>query len=116
MGRPAADLQRVRDADLEQFGRDREQSGAEAGGGIASGFGATTTLNNSEVSWNTVPGTAGGGGIVSLASALTLKSSTVDDNTGPGGGGIASGNGRVAGRQLDHAEQERDQQQHRHRR
>ena len=84
-------------ADVERLGRDRNTS-AQAGGGIASGFGATATLNNSEVSWNTVPTDgSGGGGIVSLGSALTLNSSTVDHNTGPGGGGIASGNGMGGG-------------------
>lgn len=73
-------------------------TGTSAGGGIASALGATTTLNNSEVSWNTVPGSgSGGGGILSLASTLTLNSSTVDHNTGPGGGGIASGNGNGGG-------------------
>ena len=69
-----------------------------AGGGIASAFGATTTLNKSEVSWNTVPDTgSGGGGMLSLASTLTLNRSTVDHNSGPGGGGIASGNGQGGG-------------------
>jgi hypothetical protein len=72
--------------------------GADAGGGIANAFGATATLNKSEVSWNTVPaGGSGGGGILGLASTLTLNSSLVDHNTGPGGGGIASGNGMGGG-------------------
>jgi hypothetical protein len=71
---------------------------SDAGGGIANGFGATATLNKSEVSWNSVPETgSGGGGILGIASSLTLNNSTVDHNTGPGGGGIASGNGMGGG-------------------
>jgi hypothetical protein len=71
---------------------------SDAGGGIANGFGATATLNKSEVSRNTVPETgSGGGGILGIASSLTLNDSTVDHNTGPGGGGIASGNGMGGG-------------------
>jgi len=74
-----------------------------AGGGIASGTmgpgpGATLILNNSEVSWNTVPPTGqGGGGILSIAGTLTLNNSTIDHNTASGGGGIASGNGSGGG-------------------
>jgi len=72
---------------------------ASAGGGIAAAQGAAVTLNNSEVSWNTVPSVsgAGGGGILSMASTLTLNSSLVDHNVAPGGGGIASGNGNGGG-------------------
>jgi CHRD domain len=76
---------------------------SEAGGGIASGTmgpgpGATLTLNNSEVSWNTVPPDGlGGGGIVSIAGILTVNNSTIDHNSGSGGGGIASGNGNGGG-------------------
>src|SRR5207248_2354796 len=70
----------------------------DAGGGVASAFGATTTLNKSEVSSNTVPTTgSGGGGMLSLAATLTLNDSMVDHNAGPGGGGIASGNGMGGG-------------------
>ena len=71
---------------------------SDAGGGIANGFGATATLNKSEVSWNTVPQTgSGGGGMLGIAASLTLNQSLVDHNTGPGGGGIASGNGNGGG-------------------
>jgi hypothetical protein len=71
---------------------------SDAGGGIANGFGATATLNKSEVSWNTVPETgSGGGGMLGIAASLTLNQSLVDHNTGPGGGGIASGNGNGGG-------------------
>jgi hypothetical protein len=71
---------------------------SDAGGGIANGFGATATLNKSEVSWNTVPETgSGGGGILGIAASLTLNDSIVDHNTAPGGGGIASGNGMGGG-------------------
>ena len=78
-------------------------SAAGAGGGIASGTmgpgpGASATLNNSEVSWNTVPPTGqGGGGILSISGTLNLNNTTVDHNTAPGGGGIASGNGNGGG-------------------
>jgi hypothetical protein len=75
-------------------------SSAQAAGGIGNAFGATAVLNNSEVSWNSVPENAtgmGGGGIVSVASDLTLNSSIVDHNGAPGGGGIASGNGMGGG-------------------
>lgn len=43
---------------------------ASAGGGIAAAQGAVVTLNNSGVSWNTVPSDtgSGGGGILSMAS------------------------------------------------
>lgn len=70
-----------------------------AGGGIAAAQAAVVTLNNSAVSWNTVPSDsgAGGGGILSMASTLTLNSSLVDHNVSPGGGGIASGNGNGGG-------------------
>jgi hypothetical protein len=74
-----------------------------AGGGIASGTmgpgpGATLTLNNSEVSWNTVPSSGmGGGGILSISGTLTINNSTIDHNTASGGGGIASGNGAGGG-------------------
>jgi hypothetical protein len=72
---------------------------ASAGGGIGDAFGATATLNKSEVSWNTVPSDmgSGGGGIISMAATLTLNDSTVDHNVAPGGGGIASGNGMGGG-------------------
>src|SRR5262249_54112499 len=71
---------------------------ADAGGGIANGFGATATFNKSEVSWNTVPPAgSGGGGILGIAASLTLNDSTVDHNTSPGGGGIARGNRRRGG-------------------
>src|SRR5262249_1743788 len=74
-------------------------SGAGGGGivtgTIGSGPVGVMTLNNSEVSWNTVTGEqgGGGGGILNHAGTLTLNSSTVDHNTAPGGGGIASGPG-----------------------
>ena len=74
-----------------------------AGGGIASGTmgpgpGATLTLNNSEVSWNTVPPSGmGGGGILSISGTLNINNSTIDHNSGSGGGGIASGNGNGGG-------------------
>ena len=74
-----------------------------AGGGIASGTmdpgpGATLTVNNSEVSSNTVPPSGmGGGGILNLAGTLTVNNSTIDHNTASGGGGIASGNGNGGG-------------------
>jgi len=74
-------------------------SGAGGGGivtgTIGSGPVGVMTLNNSEVSWNTVTGEqgGGGGGILNHAGTLTLNSSTVDHNTAPGGGGIASGTG-----------------------
>lgn len=80
------------------------------GGGIATGTIGTgpvgvLTLNNSEVSWNTVPlseNGGGGGGILNHAGTLTLNSSTIDHNSGPGGGGIASGpgNGNTEGSSL----------------
>lgn len=76
---------------------------AAAGGGIASGTmgpgpGATLTLNNSEVSSNTVPSSGmGGGGILSISGALNINNSTIDHNTASGGGGIASGNGNGGG-------------------
>jgi hypothetical protein len=76
---------------------------SNAGGGIASGTmgpgpGASLTLNNSEVSWNTVPPTGqGAGGILSISGTLTLNNTTVDHNTASGGGGIASGNGNGGG-------------------
>ena len=74
-------------------------SGAGGGGivtgTIGSGPVGVMTLNNSEVSWNTVTGEqgGGGGGILNHAGTLTLNSSTVDHNTAPGGGGIATGTG-----------------------
>jgi hypothetical protein len=74
-----------------------------AGGGIASGTmgpgpSATLTLNNSEVSWNTVPPSGmGGGGILSIAGTLNINNSAIDHNSGSGGGGIASGNGNGGG-------------------
>jgi len=74
-----------------------------AGGGIASGTmgpgpGATLSLNNSEVSSNTVPPSGmGGGGILNLSGALTIDNSTIDHNTASGGGGIVSGNGTGGG-------------------
>jgi CHRD domain len=76
---------------------------AGAGGGIASGTmgpgpGATLVLNNSEVSWNTVPPSGlGGGGILNIAGVLTVNNSMIDHNSGSGGGGIASGNGNGGG-------------------
>jgi len=80
------------------------------GGGIVSGTTGTgpvgqTTLNNSEVSHNTVitpPGEGGGGGILNHAGTLTLNSSMVDNNSANGGGGIASGtgNGNTGGKSL----------------
>jgi len=76
---------------------------AGAGGGIASGTmgpgpGATLVLNNSEVSWNTVPPSGmGGGGILSIAGTLDVNNSTIDHNSASGGGGIASGNGTGGG-------------------
>ena len=76
---------------------------AGAGGGIASGTmgpgpGATLVLNNSEVSWNTVPTSGqGGGGIVSIAGTLDINNSTIAHNSASGGGGIASGNGNGGG-------------------
>ncbi|HZQ04509.1 MAG TPA: CHRD domain-containing protein [Gaiellaceae bacterium] len=78
-------------------------SASGAGGGIASGTmgqgpGATATLNNSEVSWNTVPSDGmGAGGILSISGTLTLNNSVVDNNSASGGGGIASGNGMGGG-------------------
>jgi CHRD domain len=80
-----------------------DNAASSAGGGIASGTmgpgpGATLTLNNSEVSWNTVPPTGmGGGGILSISGTLTVNNSTIDHNSGSGGGGIASGNGQGGG-------------------
>src|SRR3984893_14259001 len=65
---------------------------AGAGGGIASGTmgpgpGATLTLNNSEVSWNTVPPSGmGGGGILSISGTLTLNNSSIDHNIWSGAG------------------------------
>jgi len=76
---------------------------SNAGGGITSGTmgpgpGATLTLNNSQVSWNTVPPTGmGGGGILSIAGILNVNNSSIDHNSGSGGGGIASGNGNGGG-------------------
>jgi CHRD domain-containing protein len=76
---------------------------AGAGGGIASGTmgpgpGATLTLNNSEVSWNTVPPSGmGAGGILNISGILKINNSTIDHNSGSGGGGIASGNGNGGG-------------------
>ena len=76
---------------------------SSAGGGIASGTmgpgpGATLRLNNSEVSWNTVPSSGmGGGGILSIAGTLDINNSTIDHNSASGGGGIASGNGNGGG-------------------
>ena len=76
---------------------------SNAGGGIASGTmgpgpGATLTLNNSEVSSNTVPPSGmGGGGILNIAGTLDINNSTIDHNSGSGGGGIASGNGNGGG-------------------
>jgi hypothetical protein len=62
------------------------------------GPGATLTLNNSEVSWNTVPPSGmGGGGILSISGTLNVNNSTIDHNSGSGGGGIASGNGQGGG-------------------
>jgi hypothetical protein len=78
-------------------------SASGAGGGIASGTmgpgpGATLTLNNSEVSWNTVPPSGmGAGGILNIAGTLDINNSTIDHNSGSGGGGIASGNGNGGG-------------------
>jgi hypothetical protein len=76
---------------------------AGAGGGIASGTmgpgpGATLTLNNSEVTLNTVPSTGmGGGGILSISGTLRINNSSIEHNTASGGGGIASGNGMGGG-------------------
>ena len=78
-------------------------SASNAGGGIASGTmgpgpGATLTLNNSQVSSNTVPSSGmGGGGILSIAGTLDINNSTIDHNSASGGGGIASGNGNGGG-------------------
>ncbi len=78
-------------------------SASGAGGGIASGTmgagpGATLTLNNSEVSSNTVPPDGmGGGGILSMAGTLKINNGTIDHNSASGGGGIASGNGNGGG-------------------
>jgi CHRD domain-containing protein len=80
-----------------------DNTASGAGGGIASGTmgpgpGATLTLNDSEVSGNTVPSTGmGGGGILNIAGTLTINNSTIDHNTASGGGGIASGNGNGGG-------------------
>ena len=79
------------------------------GGGITTGTANTgpigvATLNNSQVTWNTVVSTegGGGGGILNHAGTLTVNSSEISHNTAPGGGGIAGGpgNGNTGGSSL----------------